>query len=103
MRPSLPVAAGHRRPQHLLDPRGSGRQHHQPVEAERDAATGWHGGKCGKKVFVDRVLLAIAALPLRHRVLETAALLGRVGDLGKAVSEFDAASIELETLREARV
>ena len=28
----------HRRPEHLLDPRCAGRQHHQPVEAERDAA-----------------------------------------------------------------
>ena len=49
------------------------------------------------------VVLAVAALPLRHCVLETAALLGRVGDLGEAVGEFDAACVELKTLRDARI
>ena len=56
-----------------------------------------------EEIVVDRILLAIEALPFRHRVLEAAALFGRIGDFGEAVGELDAAGVELEALREARV
>src|SRR5205807_5066992 len=44
-----------------------------------------------------------ATLLLRHRFREAAALLGRVGQLAKAVGELDAASIDLEALRHPRI
>src|SRR6478609_5065039 len=81
----------------------AGRERHQPVEAERDAARWRHDGECREKIVIDRILLAVAALPLRHRFLEAAALFAGVGDFGKAVGELDAAGVELEALGEARV
>ena len=91
-----------RRPEHLLDPARAGRQHDQPVEAERDAARLRHHRERGQEILVDRVALAIDALLLGHLGLEAAALLGRVGQLAEAVGELDAAGIELEALGHAR-
>ena len=61
---------GHRRPDHLLDARGAGRQHHQPVEAERDAAGRRHLRERGEEILVDRIALAVDALLLGHLRLE---------------------------------
>ena len=74
------------------------RQHHQPVEAERDAAGRRHRGERVEKILVQRVALAVDALLLRHRRLEAPALLGRIGQFAEAVGQFDAAGIKLETL-----
>src|ERR1700759_121549 len=71
-----PVVAGDRRPQPLFDPRGSCRQHHQPVEAHGDPACRGHLRKGGKEVLIDRIALAIGPLPFRHCLVETNALLG---------------------------
>ena len=70
---------------------------------ERDAARRRHLRERVEKVAVDRILLAIAPLPLRHRLLEAPPLLLRVGQLGEAVGELDAADVKLEALRQPRV
>ena len=41
----------------------AGRQHHQPVEAERDAAGRRHLRQRGEEILVERIALAIDALP----------------------------------------
>ena len=71
-RPSL----RHRRPQHLFDARRAGRQHHQTVEAERNAARRRHDRQRVEKIFVDRASLAIKARAGGARLDKTAALLG---------------------------
>ena len=96
-------AHAQRVPQHLFDARGSGCQHHQAVEAERDAASLRHRRQRGKEIFVDRIALAIDALLLRHLAFEPAALLGGVGEFAKAVGEFHAAGIKLEALGDAPI
>src|SRR5205085_8736968 len=58
------IIARDRRPQHLLDPRSACGQHHQPVEAERNAAGRRHLLERREEVAVDRILLAVAPLPL---------------------------------------
>ena len=60
-------------------------------------------GERGQKILVERIALAVDALLLVHVGGEAPALLGRVGQLGEAVGEFDAAGIELEALGEARI
>ena len=95
--------SGDRRPQHVLDRRRARGQHHQPVEAQRDAAGRRHQGQGGEEVLVQRVALAVEPLLQRHLGLEAAALLDRVGQLAEAVGELDAAGIELEPLGHARV
>ena len=92
-----------RRPQHLIDPPSAGCEHHQTVEAERDPTGVWHVRKRRQEIFVERITLAVAALLLRHLALQPAALFGRVGELGKAVGEFDAAHKKLEAFGDARV
>ena len=81
----------------------AGRQHHQPVEAERDAAGRRHLRERRQEILVERIALAVDALLLGHLALEAAALLGRIGQLAEAVGEFDAAGIELEALGDARI
>lgn len=87
-----------RRPHHLINPQCAGRQHHQPVEAERNAARLRHLRDRGQKVLVERIGLAVAALLLGHRLHEAPALLIGVGQFAKPVGELDAAGIDLETL-----
>ena len=82
---------------------GAGGEHHQPVEAERDAARLRHRGERREEILVERIALAVDALLLVHLGGEAAALLGRVGQLAEAVGEFDAAGIELEALGDARI
>jgi len=42
-----------RRPHHLIDPERAARQHHQPVEAERDAACIRHLFHRGEEILID--------------------------------------------------
>ena len=56
-----------------------------------------------EEILVDRIALAIDARLLVHVGLEAAALLGRVGQFAEGVGEFDAAGIELEAFRDARI
>ena len=51
---------------------GARRQHHQPVEAERDAGSLRHRRQRGQKILVHRIALAMDALLLGHRRLEPA-------------------------------
>ena len=91
------------RPLHEVDAWRAGREHDQPVEAEGDAARLRHFGERRKEILVERVALAVDPRLLVHFGGEAAALLGRVGQLGEAVGEFDPAGIELEALGDARV
>src|SRR5215471_13090779 len=59
--------------------------------------------KRGQKVFIDRIVLTVTALFLRHFVLKLAALLDRIGQLAKTVGEFRAANINLKALRHPRI
>ncbi len=54
--------------------------------------------KAAKKVLVHRIALAMDALLLGHRGVETRALLGGVGQLAEGIGEFHPAGIELEAL-----
>ena len=96
-------ALRHRRPQHLLDARRAGRQHHQTVEAERYAARRRHDRQRVEKILVDRASLAIEARAGGSRLDKTAALLGGIGQFAKAIGDLDAANIKLETLGETRI
>ena len=82
---------------------GAGRQHDQTVEAECDTARRRHVGERPQKVLVDRITLAVDTVLLIHVGGEATALLGRLGQFGEAVGEFDPAGIELEALRETRI
>ena len=92
-----------RRPEHLLDAGGAGGQHHQPVEAERDAAGLRHvrRGRPGSPRRADSARRRRAPSPPSRP--EAPALLGGIGELAEAVGELDAAGIELEALGHARV
>ena len=76
----------------------AGRQHHQPVKAERDAAGGRHARQRVEEILVDRVALAMDALFFVHGSFEARALLGNVGQFAKGIGEFYPAGVELETL-----
>ncbi len=52
---SARAVAMDRRPQDLIDARGSGRQHDQAVKSERNAGRLRHLRKSGDKIFVDRI------------------------------------------------
>ena len=91
------------RPYHLIHPQRAACQHHQPVEAERDAARMRHRRDRGEKILIERIALAIAPLLLVHRLRETAALFGRIGQFAKPVGEFDAAGIDLKPFGDARI
>ena len=62
-----------RRPQHLLDAQRAGCQHHQPIEAERNAGGRRHLGERAKKILIERITLAVHPLFLRHLGFEAAA------------------------------
>ena len=51
---SVSIAARQRRPEHLLDARGAGRQHHQAVEARAQPDGRRHVRQRGEEVLVDR-------------------------------------------------
>src|SRR5664279_3580720 len=88
----------HRSPYHLLDALRSRDQHHQSVEAERNAAGWGHLTEAAKKILVDRIALAVDALLLGHRGLEARALLGGVGQLAERIGKLHPAGIKLEAL-----
>ncbi len=83
-----------------FDALAAGRQHDQPVEAERDAARRRHRRQARQENPRRSDRLAIDALALVHRRREAAALFGGVGQFAESVGEFDAASIELESFGE---
>ncbi len=60
-----------------------------------------HARQRCQKILVDRIVLAVDALLLRHLVFEPQALLDRVGEFAKTVGEFDAADVKLEALGDA--
>src|SRR4051794_6613148 len=93
MRRGPSILLRHRGPDHLLDAGRAGEQHHQAIDAERDAARLRHGAERGEKILIDRVTLAVAALLLGHLAGKTAALLVRIGELAKSVGEFHPAGI----------
>src|SRR5712672_2170453 len=94
---------GTRRPQHLLDARGAGRQHDQSIEAERYSASRRHHREGAEKILIDRIALAVDALLLRHLLLEPLALLAGIGELAEAVREFDPAGVKLEPFGKPRI
>ena len=91
-------------PRHFLDVLGGGRQHDEPVEAERDpGALRQAVFEGGKEILVDRVGLAVKRLLLRLITGEAPALLGGIGQFAEGVGEFEAADIDLETLGETGI
>src|SRR5262249_42599877 len=47
-------------PEHVLDLRRAGRQHHQPIEAQRYTGGWWHFFERREEIGVDRIALAVA-------------------------------------------
>src|SRR5262249_10049934 len=90
-------------PEHLLDARCAGRQHDEPVDAERNPRRFRHMGKSGKEILVDRIALAVTMFFLGHFLFQPPALLDRIGHFTKTVGELDAANINLETLGKPRI
>jgi hypothetical protein len=88
----------------VRDVAGSGGQHHQPVDAQRDpGAVGETVLERGQEMFVDR-RLGQPGEPSRLDVgFEAPSLLGGVGELVVAVGQFDAFDVDLETFGELRV
>src|SRR5947207_10793640 len=83
-------------PYHLIYPKRTACQHHQPVESECYTACFRHFGDRVEKIFIKRITLAIAPRLLVHRLREAAALLGGIGQFAKSVSELDAAGIDFK-------
>src|SRR5262245_57387176 len=88
-----------RRPDHLVDPLRTRRQHHEPVKAERNSACRRHLPERREEVFIHGIVFAVDTLLFRHRGLEARALLRDVGQFAKAVGEFNPAGVELKPLR----
>ena len=65
------------------------RQHHQPVEPQRDAAGLGHHRQGCEEILVDRIAFAIEPLLLIHLGGEATALLGRIGQFAEAVGKLD--------------
>ena len=93
-----------RRPHHLIDPGRAARQHHQPVEAERDAAGLRHlrrpRRENPRRADSARRSAAASRPSLGSKRRRCSA---GVGQFAKAVGEFDAAGIELEALGDPRI
>src|SRR5262245_43661963 len=69
-----------RRPQHVLDVLGAGRQHDEAIEPERDPGAFREAMlEGGEEIFVDRVGLAVERLLSRLVASEPRALLGNIG------------------------
>ena len=81
----------------MIDALGAGCQHDQPIKAESDAGRPWHIGERGHKILVQRIALAVNALFLGHRDLETHALFSHVREFAEGIGEFDPAGVKLET------
>jgi hypothetical protein len=62
---TAPRSTAERRPDHIVDARRAGGQHHQPVKAQRDAAGRGHMGQGCQKILVQRIAFAVDAVPFR--------------------------------------
>ena len=82
---------------------GARGEHDETIEAERNAARFGHVCDGFEKHRVDRIGIAIDPLPLVHLDLETALLLGGIGQFAEPVGELDAADIKLKTFGKAFV
>jgi len=63
-----------------------------------DTARRRHLRECGHEIFIHRITFAVDTLLLRHRQIETHALLRDVGEFTNSVAKFDAAGIKLAPL-----
>src|SRR5207248_9680953 len=94
----------HRQPQHVFNVRRTRRQHHQTVEAERNArALRQAVVERRQEILIDRPAQAVESLLLVHVGLEPRALDGGIGELAESIGELDATGIELEALGHARI
>jgi hypothetical protein len=84
-----------------LDPFSAGRQHYEPVEAERCTTCVRHIGQGCEQILVDWVRSAENALLLLHARREPLPLFNRIAQLVESVSQLDTAAIEFEALRNA--
>src|ERR1700746_1706044 len=97
-------ASAERRPQHLFDILGTGRQHYEAIETKRDPGRRRQAVLEGsEKILVYRVGLAIERLFFGLVRGKPRALLGGVGQFAKGVGEFEPADIDLETLGDSPV
>ena len=80
------------------------REHHQPVEAKRDASAFRQAiFQRGDEIGIDRIGLAIERVLERLVGFEAALLLGGIGQLAEGIREFEAADIKLEALAQRRI
>src|ERR1700730_889071 len=89
---------GDRRPENVIDPARSGRQHDQPIKSQRHPAGLRHQRERCQEFFVERIARSVDALLLRHLLLQPPTLLGRIRELAEAVGKLHSADIELEAL-----
>ena len=90
-------------PDDLVDPKRAGCQHDETVEAKCDAGCVRHAGERFQKVFVQRIGLAIDAVLLDHLRFKAPALLRRVRQFAKGIGQLNAAGINFEAFRDARI
>src|SRR5579872_647497 len=91
------------RPEDVLDPWRTEREHHEAVETERHAACLRHESERLQKVLIERIAGAVTPLHFVHLAFKARALLTGIGQFAEAVGELDAADIELEALGEPSV
>src|SRR6516165_3294058 len=97
-------ASAQRRPQHLFDILGTGRQHYEAIETKRDPGARRQAVLEGsEKILVYRVSFAVERLFFGLVCGKARALLGGVCQFAKGVGEFEPADIDLEALGNPRV
>src|SRR5262245_9136383 len=101
--PSARSGALRRECDHLVDRAGAGGKHEDSLDTERHAgAVRQACTERSQQALVDGDRPPTQAFPLAQIQLESAALLGGIGELVEAVAELDTVQIDLETLCDAR-
>src|SRR5215813_13595211 len=81
----------------------TGREHHQPVEPERNAARRRHDAQRADEIIIDWIAFVVDALLHVHLREQPPPLLVSLSQFAEAVGEPDAAQKYLEALRHARI
>ena len=83
-----------------MDVGGAAEEHHQPVDADRDAGGGADEREQIEKFIVERIVAFAQSAALLPGGLEARELFGSVAKFGEAVAEFESVAVEFPAFRD---